>query len=70
MDETVLDRKCPDCGGRLVYMRNDHLTQVHCENRCGYAMTTWGRGPRAGESHTPEDAYDAMRGAPSRGRGA
>lgn len=70
MTETVLDRTCPDCGGRLVCLHSARMTHVHCEERCGYGMTTRARELRVEEFPTPEDAYDAMRAVLPAGRGA
>lgn len=59
-NKVMLERECPECGGKLVCLYTKRMTHVHCANECGYGVTC-SNGEVPVESYaTPEDAYDVL----------
>ena len=64
VSKAVLERECPECGGRLVMLYAKRMTHVHCEGECGYGMTCANAEAPVGRYDTPEQAYDDMLAVP------
>lgn len=59
-NKVMLDRECPECGGKLVCLYTKRMTHVHCENECGYGLTCTNAEVPVERYATPEEAYDDM----------